>query len=153
MYTADAPEQQWLSFKRKYCWLDCLEGNLGSRWNLDAEKAIRAMRDYRWSYSVEPDDLEPVALCVRSIPCSSSECERGFSLMNLIHTDIRNSLLVKIVASLMFINTNGPPLRKFDCKPFVKSWKLRHRGASDTQSRRYKIPDDDGHLLPLWEVC
>jgi hypothetical protein len=22
-------EQQWLSFKRKYCWLDCLEGNLG----------------------------------------------------------------------------------------------------------------------------
>jgi len=73
--------------------------------------------------------------------------------MNLIHTDIRNSLLVKNVASLMFINTNGPPLRKFDCKPFVKSWKLRHRGASDTQSRRYKIPDDDGHLLPLWEVC
>jgi len=111
------------------------------------------MRDYIDDPSVEPDDLKPVALCVRSIPCSSSECERGFSLMNLIHTDIRNSLLVKNVASLMFINTNGPPLRKFDCKPFVKSWKLRHRGASDTQSRRYKIPDDDGHLLPLWEVC
>ena len=29
---------------------------------------------------------------------------------------------------------------------FVKSWKLRHRGASDTQSRRCKTPDNDGHL-------
>jgi len=39
--------------------------------------------------------------CVNAIPCSIAECELRFSAMNLIITDIRSSLLVSNVSSLM----------------------------------------------------
>ena len=79
------------------------------------------MREYVEDPSVEPEDLRPMTLCIRSILCSSSECERAFSVMNNIQTDVRNSLLIATVGSLMFIKINGPPLALFDCKPYVKS--------------------------------
>src|ERR1043165_298118 len=79
------------------------------RWSIDTEKAIRGMREYVEDPSVEPEDLRPMALCIRSIPCSSSECKRAFSVMNNIQTDVRNSLLISTVGSIMFIKINGPP--------------------------------------------
>ena len=55
-------------------------------------------------------------------PCSSAECERGFSLMNCIATDRRNALLPNTISNAMFVNLNGPPVDDFDPLPFVKSW-------------------------------
>ena len=39
-------------------------------------------------------DLEPLLYCIKVIPCSSAECERGFSAMNNILTNSRWRLLV-----------------------------------------------------------
>ena len=87
---------------------------LCTRFNLDTERAIRGMRDYVDDPTHEPQELRPLLDSIRSIPCSSSECERGFSVMNCIETDVRNSLLISNVSSLMFININGPPIELFN---------------------------------------
>jgi len=55
-------------------------------------------------------------------PGTSAECERGFSVMNEIAWDKRNSLHVETVSTLMFLALNGPPLEKFDPLPHVRSW-------------------------------
>ena len=34
-------------------------------------------------------ELKTLLICVSTIPCSAAECERAFSAMNLIVTDIR----------------------------------------------------------------
>ena len=36
-----------------------------------------------------PVDLEPLLNCIKVIPCSSAECERGFRAMNNILTNSR----------------------------------------------------------------
>ena len=46
---------------------------------------------------------------INTIAISSAEAERGFSLMNLIYTDKRDSLLVKKASNLMIINLIGLP--------------------------------------------
>jgi len=61
----------------------------------------------------------------------SAECERGFSVMNEIVWDKRNSLYVETVSTLMFLALNGPPLEKFDPLPHVHSWLERgHRKST-----------------------
>ena len=91
------------------------------RFNLNAQSAIAGMRDFIDDNRSVPDELKAVVNCVKTLPCSTAECERGFSLMNIISTDLRATLLVNNVSSLMFLNLNGPPLS--DCNPhaYVKS--------------------------------
>ena len=48
--------------------------------------------------------------CIDVIPCSTAECERGFSCMNIVYTDLRNPLLVSNVSFPLFIKIHGPPL-------------------------------------------
>uniref|UniRef100_H2ZRS2 HAT C-terminal dimerisation domain-containing protein n=1 Tax=Latimeria chalumnae TaxID=7897 RepID=H2ZRS2_LATCH len=55
----------------------------------------------------EPEDLKPLMVCMQTFPCSTAECERGFSLMNNIATDKRAVLSVSNIANLMLINMNG----------------------------------------------
>jgi hypothetical protein len=43
-------------------------------------------------------------------PISSADCERGFSQMNLHHTDYRNRLLTKTVNDLLILSINAPLL-------------------------------------------
>jgi hypothetical protein len=62
------------------------------------------------------------------IPISSSECERGFSKMNLIITPIRASLSTKIISNLLFIRAVGLlPLHHSSPIKYVDSWLLRGR--------------------------
>lgn len=123
------------------------------RFRLDSQQAVRGMRDFIEDPEREPADLKPLLQCIRTIPCSTAECERSFSLMNNIETDLRSSLLLTNIASLMFVNINGPPIDLFNCASFVKSWKLTHRSASDTQSRQCKSKPVDESRLELWRVC
>lgn len=81
------------------------------------------------------DQLRPLSNCVNTIPCSTSECERGFSAMNLIITDLRSQLLIQHVSSLMFIKVNGPPLTLWRPEKYVQSWLIRHRSATDNRTR------------------
>ena len=43
--------------------------------------------------------LKPLMNCVNTIPCSTAECERGFSAMNIIVTDLRSTLLIQHVSA------------------------------------------------------
>ena len=103
--------------------------------NLDAQSAVVGMRDFVDDSSSIPDALKGLSNCLRTLPCSTAECERGFSLMNIISTDLRSTILVKNIASLMFVNLNGPPLKLWIPHDYVKSWLQSHRSAVDNKSK------------------
>jgi hypothetical protein len=74
---------------------------------------------------------------LNTVPISSSECERGFSQMNLILTSTRASLSTTTVSVLLFVRVVGSPLRHFSPIKYVESWILRGRhSAVDTAVRR-----------------
>jgi hypothetical protein len=81
-----------------------------------------------------PDKLFKLIHNLDMVPVSSSECERGFSQMNLTEIPLRSSLLTK-TTSVIFIKIVGPPLSQFDPTKFVESWLLfgHHHSAIDTK--------------------
>jgi hypothetical protein len=109
---------------------------LCQRFNLDAQEAVAGMRDYIDDHCVVPESLKNLDICIKTLPCSTAECERGLSLMNILSTDLRASLLVQHIASLMFLNINGPPLNMWKPEPYVKTWLQSHRSAIDNQSKK-----------------
>src|SRR6218665_2241191 len=78
-----------------------------------------------------PSDLKPLLLALNTIPVCTAECERGFSQMNLISSQTRNSLWVKSVSCLLFGKLVGPPFQKFLPLPYVKSWLATERHSAD----------------------
>jgi len=99
-----------------------------------------------------PVDLKPLVNCTRIIPCSTAECERGFSHTNIIVSDTRSKLLVSHVSSLMFIKLHGPPLRSWIPTRYAKTWLRKHRSAMDTQTRVASMnPSEDKTEDPLWQ--
>ncbi|XP_034567279.1 E3 SUMO-protein ligase KIAA1586-like [Notolabrus celidotus] len=108
------------------------------RFNLGEEQAVNGMRDFLEHPDSEPENLKPLMQCMQTIPCSTAECERGFSLMNNICTDKRSTLLLSNVSHLMMISINGPPLTLFEPRKYVKTWLRTHRSA--TQTRRPCTP-------------
>lgn len=100
---------------------------------------------------INPDSLKHLQRAIDTIPCSSAQCERDFSLMNLICSETRSSLKVTHISNLMVISSNGPPLSRWQPEEYVKSWLLEHRSADDTRSRtvdRNKCTDDKF----LWNI-
>jgi len=65
---------------------------------------------------------------INNIPISTSECERGFSQMNLIVTPTRASLQLSTVANLMFIKLVGLPVSMFKPSVYVNSLFLKGDG-------------------------
>ena len=97
-----------------------------------------------------PSDLQPLIRCTHTIPCSTAECERGFSSMNIILSDSRNQLLVTNVSSLMYIKLHGPPLHLWNPSKYTTTWLRKHRIATDTRTR---IIASSKTIItdPLWE--
>ena len=124
---------------------------LAQQFRLDPRRVLEGFRDYKEDSSIIPKDLSPLINILSLIPVSSAECEQGFSLMNIIISALRCSLLIKTVSSLMFVNLNGPPLSKWNPKEYVKSWLVKHRGATDTWSRPCK-PAPQVDKEALWVV-
>ena len=61
---------------------------------------------------------------------STADCERGFSVMNLQQTDLRNSLATETVCNLLMISINGPALEFWQPRPYIVRWLQNgHRGA------------------------
>lgn len=118
---------------------------LCEKFKIDARESELGMREYVSNQNVIPKNLRLLKNCIDSLACGTAECERGFSAMNLIVTDLRTRLLVENVSDLLFIKINGPPVSKFSAEYFVKKWKETHRSANDNRSRKvvYKIKDDD----------
>lgn len=60
------------------------------------------------------------------LPTTISDCERGFSDMNLTITDLRTRLTIENVSDLMFISINSPTVEDFNPRPYVKIWLQDH---------------------------
>ena len=59
-----------------------------SRFKLPCVLTVNAFRDYVDNGGRRmPADLQPLVNCTHIIPCSTAECERGFSHMNIIVSD------------------------------------------------------------------
>ena len=68
--------------------------------------------------------LKRILCAAKTYNCSSAECERGFSAANNTVTPMHNRLSAKSLASLLFIELNGPPAASFKPQNYVKSWVL-----------------------------
>ena len=102
--------------------------NLCKRFVLPEIVTVNAFCDYYDNIGNRiPSDLKPLINCIEGIPCSSSECERGFSQMNLIMDEKRNRLTIEHVNSLL----NGPPLPVWKPLEYCKSCVLHHHSAVD----------------------
>lgn len=112
---------------------------------------IRGFREYLVEKKCS-DKLMPLQHALSTIPISSSECERGFSQMNLIATPSRASLLTKTISSLLFVRLVGPPLKLFDPTKYVDSWILRGRRSAidrNSKERNRDIATEDS-LVEIW---
>jgi hypothetical protein len=117
---------------------------LTSRFGLDKRMAINGFRDFVDGGGRSlPDMLRPLMLCARTLPCSTAECERAFSCMNVLISPLRNSLLISNVSALLFIKINGPPLAKINFLPYVKLWLLNHSSATDIHARRLAYKENN----------
>uniref|UniRef100_A0A3Q2PD66 HAT C-terminal dimerisation domain-containing protein n=1 Tax=Fundulus heteroclitus TaxID=8078 RepID=A0A3Q2PD66_FUNHE len=93
--------------------------------------------------SREPENLKPLITCMQTIPCSTAECERGFSLMNNICTDKRSSLMLSNISHLMMISINGPPVNLLEPRKYVTTWLRNHRSATETRRQvKHKEPQN-----------
>lgn len=126
---------------------------LASKFKLNERHIITGFREYLYS-RVFPENLLPLKQAINSIAISSSECERGFSQMNLIITPLRSSLNISTVSSLLFLKINGPPLRLFNPDKYVDSWLLSgHHSALAVKSReRSRDKKYDENMLKFWSI-
>lgn len=63
-----------------------------------------------------------------TLPVSTADCERAFSTMNRIKTDLRNRLKTSTLEKLMFIALEGPERNHFDFAAAADRWAgLRNR--------------------------
>ena len=88
---------------------------------------------------------------INTIAISSAEAERKFSLMNLIYTDKRGSLLVKKVSNLMIINLIGFLLDLWNPTPSVKTWLRKNHSADDNRVKKKQPKDDNGNQVAIWK--
>jgi hypothetical protein len=86
------------------------------KFKIDNEFMLIRSKNIQW-----PDTILKAKKIASTIAISSSEAERGFSLMNLIVTKVRSSLTVDHVSNLMTINLLGKPLVDWNAVPFVIS--------------------------------
>lgn len=125
--------------------------NLSVRLQLNERETIHGFREYILEKTY-PEKLLPLIRTLNTIPISSSECERGFSQMNLIATPTRSSLTIKTISALLFIKLVGPPLKLFEPSKYVDRWLLKGRhSATDTNSKKRTREDlMDENWTKLW---
>ena len=83
-------------------------------------------------------------MILNTLSVSSADCERGFSTMNVVCSDLRNALTVQHISNLMLMSLVGPPVSKFKPKLYVERWLLSHRHA-DYKKREPEMKRDGVH--------
>lgn len=79
-----------------------------------------AFRNFVDDPVIMPNELKTIKTIIDTLPVTSADCERGFSTMNVICSDLRNCLTVQHINNLMFISLVGPPVGQFKPDPYVK---------------------------------
>ncbi|XP_075083048.1 uncharacterized protein LOC107787249 isoform X1 [Nicotiana tabacum] len=70
-------------------------------------------------YGIETPDLQTFAIRVLSLTCSSSGCERNWSVFEHIHTKKRNRLTLKRLHNLVFIKYNRALRRRYNHRNLI----------------------------------
>ncbi|XP_009779739.2 uncharacterized protein [Nicotiana sylvestris] len=70
-------------------------------------------------YGVETPELQAFAIKVLSLTCSSSGCERNWSVFEHIHTKKRNRLTLKRLHNLVFIKYNRALRRRYNHRNII----------------------------------
>ena len=83
-------------------------------------------------YATMFPNLAKLAGIYKVLPPHTADCERDFSNMKLIKTDIRNRMSENTLDCLMRISLEGPPLEKFPYERAVKLW-------ASKKNRRYQV--------------
>ena len=127
------------------------------RFELPQAQIINAFRDFVDNIGRrEPAELKPLVNCTQVIPCSTAECERGFSHMNIIVSDTRSNLTIPHVSSLMFIKLHGPPISMWKPMYYAQTWLRNHRSATDTKTRIVPLglnsTSAEADSNPLWKL-
>uniref|UniRef100_A0A3Q1BX24 DUF4371 domain-containing protein n=1 Tax=Amphiprion ocellaris TaxID=80972 RepID=A0A3Q1BX24_AMPOC len=81
-----------------------------------------------------PDKLKKLFTAVNTLSASNADCERGFSTMNNILTEYRGRLTTVNASNLLLISSVGPPCKKWDPLPYVKTWLGKGRRAAHATS-------------------
>lgn len=125
---------------------------------LVSREAQRGMREYidtvkaTGEKSKPPKELKPLLRAVNTLVVSTTECERGFSQMNII-SGMRATLELKSLSVLLFIKCVGPPVKCFAPRHYVKSWlQTNHVLASNLQARACERKQLKHNYEPIWSL-
>lgn len=121
------------------------------RFHLKFTDYLESFRDFIDNRDITPAPITKLQSILNTLPVSSADCERGFSTINAICTDLRNSLTVIHISNLMFISLVGPPVSEFCPKPYVKLWLRGHHAANDARTRVVK-PFVDRRYGNVWGI-
>ena len=98
--------------------------------------------------------LKSLIVKLETLPFTTAECERGFSMMNLIWNKLRNKFQIETVESNLFVKINGPPPNLFRPNAYVFSWLLKHRSPIDQNRLNSKGHDiSDGEKIAVELFC
>jgi hypothetical protein len=68
------------------------------------------------------DKMKFAIKMILSIPLSSAQAERGFSMMNIVKNKLKNRMGPITLEHIMELKINGPPLESFDAMKYAKHW-------------------------------
>ena len=108
----EAIQSEWASLKHMFS---------STYKNLTMQGMLKLLVSNATLKSMYPQSSKLVSISL-VIPVSTAECERCFSAMKRIKTDLRNHLLTSTLRNLMRISTEGPLLQDYDFDQAVDIW-------------------------------
>ncbi|CAL5199978.1 unnamed protein product [Lathyrus oleraceus] len=104
-----------------------------------AMAALKTKTPTQWweSYGDEHLELPVFAICVLSLICSSSKCERNWNAFEMVHTKRRNRLKQNTMNDVVFVMTNSKLAKK------KKNRKTKEYKLSDIVSDNEWIVNND----------
>lgn len=132
-------ESEVLRLAKKFGWKE----------SCDLKSLVGEFRDWKSNSKLKGSLLNRIVLQAETLPASTAECERGFSQMNLIRTELRNSLSIDHVSDLLFITLNGPDIASWDALPYVRAWiKSGNKFATEAKTgKRRELEDTKQKLI------
>ena len=100
-------------------------------------------------------------MAVDTLSPTNADCERGFSAMNNIITDIRNVITTSNVEKQLFVSAVAPPCEKWNpelyvnvkLEPYVNTWLGKgRRAAYSTSGMAQQNLKKDNYNEPSWKV-
>ncbi|XP_059386263.1 uncharacterized protein LOC132121100 isoform X3 [Carassius carassius] len=125
--------------------------DLAKMLEVPSREAVEDFRNWKLNNDQNGKVLKKLLTASKTYLASSSECERGFSVLNATATDARNRLRVRSLSAVLFIDINGPPLKMFDAYPYIQSW-LREKHCLSTASKTGRRDKSAEKIRPLWVV-